>query len=85
VSGVAVHQPTWLLLSKIEHIVKLQVLDNNSKTVNYIKNLTCDKNDQHSKIYLPCSFEVMLVGARHHRTQFETRHPSDDSVWLPLV
>jgi hypothetical protein len=21
----------------------------------------------------------MLVGARHHRTQFETRHPSDDS------
>jgi hypothetical protein len=21
----------------------------------------------------------MLVGARHHRTHFETRHPSDDS------
>jgi cadmium resistance protein CadD (predicted permease) len=61
---------------------------NNSKTVNNIKNLTWDKNDQHIKIYLPCNFEVnliahlgviallflvtvaMLVGARHHRTQF---------------
>jgi hypothetical protein len=29
----------------------------------------------------------MLVGARLHRTHFETRHPSDDSdqVWFPLV
>jgi hypothetical protein len=40
VSGDAVHQPTWPLLLKIEHIVKLQVLGNNSKTVNNIKNLT---------------------------------------------
>jgi hypothetical protein len=43
---------------KIEHMVKLQVLGNNSKTVNNIKNLTLGKNDQHNKIYLPCNFEV---------------------------
>jgi hypothetical protein len=43
VSGDAVHQPTWPLLQKIEHMVKLQVLGNNSKTVNNIKNLTWDK------------------------------------------
>jgi uncharacterized membrane protein YbjE (DUF340 family) len=49
VSGDAVHQP---LLLKIEHMVKLQVLGNNSKTVNNIK------NDQHSKIYLPCNFKL---------------------------
>jgi predicted AAA+ superfamily ATPase len=29
VSGDAVHQPTWPLLLKIEHMVKLQVLGNN--------------------------------------------------------
>jgi hypothetical protein len=40
VSGDAVHQPTWPLLLEIEHMVKLQVLGNNSKTVNNIKNLT---------------------------------------------
>jgi hypothetical protein len=39
-SGDAVHQPTWLLFLKIEHIVKLQVLGSNSKTVNNITNLT---------------------------------------------
>jgi hypothetical protein len=61
VSGDAVHQPTWLLLLKIEHMVKLQVLGNNSKTVNNIKNLTWSKNDQHSKIYLLCNFEVNLI------------------------
>jgi hypothetical protein len=38
--------------------VKLQVLGNNSKTVNNIKNLTWSKTDQHIKIYLPCNFEV---------------------------
>jgi hypothetical protein len=43
VSGDAVHQPTWPLLLKIEHMVKLQVLGNNSKTVNNIKNLTWGK------------------------------------------
>jgi hypothetical protein len=61
VSGDAVHQPTWLLLLKIEHMVKLQVFGNNSKTVNNIKNLTRGKNDQHSKIYIPCNFEVNLI------------------------
>jgi hypothetical protein len=39
-------------------MVKLQVLGNNSKTVNNIKNLTWDKNDQHIKIYLPWNFET---------------------------
>jgi hypothetical protein len=58
VSGDAVHQPTWPLLLKIEHMVKLKVSGNNSKTVNNIKNLTWSKNDQHSKIYIPCNFEV---------------------------
>jgi hypothetical protein len=53
VSGDAVNQPTWPLLLKIKHMVKLQFLGNNSKTVNNIRNLTWDKNDQHSKIYLP--------------------------------
>jgi hypothetical protein len=61
VSGDAVHQPTWPLLLKIEHMVKLQVLGNNSKTVNNIKNLACNKNGHHSKIYLPCNFEVNLI------------------------
>jgi hypothetical protein len=36
-SGDAVHQPTWPLLLKIEHMVKLQVFGNNSKTVNMIQ------------------------------------------------
>jgi hypothetical protein len=61
VSGDAVPQPTWPMLLKIEHMVKLQVLRNNSKTVYNIKNLTRNKNDQHSKIYLPCNFEVNLI------------------------
>ena len=61
VSSDAMHQPTWPLLLKIEHMVKLQVLGNNSQTVNNIKNLTWGMNDQHSKIYLPCNFEVNLI------------------------
>ena len=61
VSGDAVHQPTWPLLIKIEHMVKVQVLGNNSKTVNNIKNLIWGQNDQHSKIYLPYNFEVNLI------------------------
>jgi hypothetical protein len=42
-------------------MVKLQVFGNNSKTVNNIKNLTWDKNDQHIKIYLSGNFEVNLI------------------------
>jgi hypothetical protein len=61
VSGDAVHQPTWPLLQKKEHMVKLQVLGNNSKTVNNIKKLTWGKHDQHSKIYQPCNFEINLI------------------------
>jgi hypothetical protein len=67
-----VHQPTWPLLLKIEHMVKLQVLGNNSKSVNNIKNLTWDKNDQHIKIYLPCNFEVNLI-TRVHGGSFAMR------------
>jgi 5-formyltetrahydrofolate cyclo-ligase len=52
---------TWPLLLKIEHMVKLQVLGNNSKTVNNIKNLICSKNDQHIKIYIPCNFEINVI------------------------
>jgi hypothetical protein len=33
-------QQTWPLLLKIEHMVKLHVCGNNSKTVNNIRNLT---------------------------------------------
>ena len=33
-------QQTWPLLLKIEHMVKLHVFGNNSKTVNNIRNLT---------------------------------------------
>jgi hypothetical protein len=42
-------------------LIKLQVLGNNSKTVNNIKNLTWGKIDQHIKIYLPCNFEGNLI------------------------
>jgi hypothetical protein len=42
VSGDAVHQPTWPLLLKIEHMVKSQVLGNNSKAKNRpIRNKNC--------------------------------------------
>jgi hypothetical protein len=44
-----------------ENLMKKQVFGNNSKTVSNIKNLTCGKNDQHIKIYLPCNFEVNLI------------------------
>jgi hypothetical protein len=36
-------QQTWPLLLKIEHMVKLHVFGNNSKTVNDIRNLTEQK------------------------------------------
>jgi hypothetical protein len=35
---------SWPLLLKIEHMVKLPVFGNNSKTVNNIKNLTWGKD-----------------------------------------
>jgi hypothetical protein len=60
------HMTLWV--RKIEHMVKLQVLGNNSKTVNNIKNLTWGKNDQHIKIYPPCNFEVNQVMAIAHMT-----------------
>jgi hypothetical protein len=41
--------------------VKLQFLGNKSKTVNKNRNLTRGKNDQQSKINLPCNFEVNLI------------------------
>jgi hypothetical protein len=44
-----------------ENRTYVKIAGNNSKTVNNIKNLTWNKNDQHSKIYLPCNFEVNLI------------------------
>ena len=37
-------QQTWPLLLKIEHMVKLHVFGNNSKTVNNIRNLTAQED-----------------------------------------
>ena len=37
-------QQTWPLLLKIEHMVKLHVFGNNSKTVNNIRNLTAQQH-----------------------------------------
>ena len=54
VSGDAVHQPTRLLLLKTEHMVITQ------KPL-IISEIWRGKNDQHSKIYLPCNFEVNLI------------------------
>jgi hypothetical protein len=42
-------QQTWPLLLKIEHMVKLHVFGNNSKTA-IISEIGQSKNDQHSKI-----------------------------------
>jgi hypothetical protein len=50
-------------------MVKLQVLGNNSKTVNNIKNLTWGKNDQHIKIYLLCNFGELKKGALDSQSQ----------------
>jgi hypothetical protein len=61
VSDDAVYQPTWPLLLKIEHMVKLQVLGNNSKTVNNIKNLTGVKMISTARSIYPCNFEVNLT------------------------
>jgi hypothetical protein len=80
VSGDAVHQPTWPLLLKIEHMVKLQVFGNNSKTVNNIKNLTWGKNDQHA--WRPSWLAVGITG---HNSG---RGPSKDhstKAWLQLA
>jgi hypothetical protein len=49
-------QQTWPLLLKIEHMVKLHVFGNNSKTVNDIRNLTEQKWSAQQilkKIWLP--------------------------------
>ena len=56
-------------------MVKLQVLGNNSKTVNNIKNLTWGKKDQHIKIYLPCNFEVNLISYLGVIKNVNTFHP----------
>ena len=54
-------QPSWLPCLYIEHRGTIAVWGNNSKPVNKSINLTCGKNDEHSKIYLPCNFEVNLI------------------------
>jgi hypothetical protein len=49
----------WLQLAQwfLRRRLKCEML----KNVNNIRNLTLGKNDQHSKIYLPCNFEVNLI------------------------
>jgi hypothetical protein len=81
VSGDAVQQPTWPLLLKIEHMVKLQVLGNNSKTVNNIKNLTWDKRASLVSIGLVLSEEKIFEKVYDVR-----RTPSDgNSSHDPLI
>jgi hypothetical protein len=48
---------------------------NNSKTVNNIKNLTGEKNDQHSKIYRPCNLEMKIFEKVYDERRQRT--PSD--------
>jgi hypothetical protein len=62
VSDDAVHQPTWPLLLKIEHMVKLQVLGNNSKTVNNIRRRTpSNSNSSHDSGELKKELEMLIV------------------------
>jgi hypothetical protein len=81
---------------KIEHIIKLQALGINSKTVNNIKNLTWGKNDQDSTIYPSCG-TVALYGplyifffADHRATvftlskTFETAEKKSCTAFLPI-
>ena len=44
VSGDALHQPTWPLLLKIEHMVKLQVFGNNSKIWHGVKMISTSRS-----------------------------------------
>jgi hypothetical protein len=50
-------QQTWSLLLKIEHMVKLHVFGNNSKTINNIRNLISTARSNYpvilKKIWLP--------------------------------
>jgi hypothetical protein len=58
-------QKTKIRLSNMNSTKKTgencRFLSNNSKTVNNIRNLKWGKNDQHSKVYIPCNFEVNLI------------------------
>jgi hypothetical protein len=62
VSVDAVLQPTYPLFLQLEHMVKLQVFGNNSKTVRSIKNLTWGKNDQHILGYRTVLTDTFLKG-----------------------
>jgi hypothetical protein len=66
VSGDAVHQPTWPLLLKMEHMVKLQVFGNNSKTVSNIKNLTWIQIAFHSVVLKTISHFKQIIGLGSH-------------------
>ncbi len=54
-------QQTWPLLLKIEHMVKLHVFGNNSKTVNNIRNLTGIKMISTARSNYPEIFEDNLI------------------------
>ena len=54
-------QQTWPLLLKIEHMVKLHIFGNNSKTVNNIRNLTWVKMISTGRSNYPEIFEENLI------------------------
>ena len=54
-------QQTWPLLLKIEHMVKLHVFGNNSKTVNNIRNLTWVKMISTGRSNYPENLEENLI------------------------
>jgi hypothetical protein len=74
-------QQTWPLLLKIEHMVKLHVFGNNSKTVNNIRNLTWVKMNKN------CPWRPYLL-AEWDEMKKLYRGPYIDAfcqVWFHLV
>jgi hypothetical protein len=61
-------------------------LGNNSKTVNKNRNLTWGKNDQHSKIHLPCNFEVNPITHFGVIALFSSNFPvvSEEKIFLKV-
>ena len=54
-------EQTWPLLLKIEHMVKLHVFGNNSKTVNNIRNLTGVKMISTARSNYPEIFKMLIL------------------------
>jgi hypothetical protein len=90
VSGDAVHQPTWPLLLKIEHMVKLQVLGNNSKTVNNINEIEVIVNLDLSKMYnwskeWPVDFNPRKTECIIFSTNQAANKPSNTTQFLQQI